>query len=104
MRQLSKCNFFVVLTAYGLKSSQVNTYQGVVASDGEETFLLFLYRELQYNSNVRQISPVSGLLFDLLNDTEGVSLVDLTNVEVPGVFIFSANGDYPIQPTGNSNL
>ena len=76
---------------------QVNTFQTVIASDGEMTFVLFLYENIQWSDDNTRIGFDSGtgigynfpqeILSNLLN------LESLSNIERPGIFSFRVNQD-----------
>ena len=68
---------------------QVNTFQTVIASDGEMTFVLFLYEDIQWSNEFTRIGFDSGtgigynLPQEILNNLESLS-----NIERPGIFAF----------------
>ena len=75
----------------------MNTFQAVLATDGDATYVMFLYRDIQWSSGATSVGFNAGdgiRGFNLLESsiTEG-SILDLTrksNVgpDYPGVYIF----------------
>ena len=76
---------------------QVNTFQTVIASDGEMTFVLFLYEDIQWSNNNTRIGFDSGtgigynLPQEILNNL--LNLGNLSNIERPGIFVFRVDED-----------
>ncbi len=83
---------------------QVNTFQAVLATDGNQTFVAFLYEDIQWGSSdttigfnagdqVRSFTlPESGAVDDVLN------LESTSNVGIPGTYIFRVDGDEIVLP------
>ena len=71
---------------------QVNTFQTVIASDGEMTFVLFLYDDIQWsNSNTRiGFDSGTGIGYNLPQEilSNLLNLESLSNIERPGIFAF----------------
>ena len=82
----------------------MNTFQAVLATDGNQTFVMFLYEDIQWGSAQTTIGFNAGdqsqsiTLSESLT-TEGVlNLDNTTNVGIPGVYIFRV--DQSIEVTG----
>ena len=91
---------------------QVNSYQAVLATDGSSAYALFLYQDIQWNSN-RQVTI--GFNFgDFIRGFNLVSpemtnnqfvLLDIenaSNVNIPGAFYFRVDMDNVTQPSGKT--
>ena len=76
----------------GIYYIQVNTFQTVIASDGEMTFVLFLYDDIQWSNEFTRIGFDSGtgmgynLPQEIFNNI--LNLESLSNIERPGIFAF----------------
>ena len=77
---------------------QVNTFQIVIASDGEMTFVLFLYGDIQWYSSVSTLIGFysrTGISYsfpqEILNNL--LNLESLSNIEHPGIFAFRVDQD-----------
>ena len=71
----------------------MNTYQVVLATDGNETYVLFLYRDIQWTDlgAVAGLNGPSGAL-NLVTEAGPLALVNSTNIGVPGAFYFRVDG------------
>ena len=86
---------------------QRNTFQAVIATDGSATYVLFLYRDIQWSSGRTTIGfnagdrvrffnlPDATLVFDAV-----FNLDNRTNSGRPGVFMFRVDQDTILQPEG----
>ena len=72
----------------------MNTFQAVLATDGNQTFVMFLYEDIQWGSAQTTIGFNAGDRFQSITlpesqTIEGVlNLESTTNVGIPGVYIF----------------
>ena len=79
-------------------SMQVNTFQAVLATDGNKTFVMFLYQDIQWSSNTSiGLNAGDGLNFVTVPESltlDGVlNLPNTSNVGVPGVYIYRVDQD-----------
>lgn len=86
---------------------QRNTFQAVIATNGSATFVLFLYRDIQWSGGTiigfnagdqeRFFSlPDATLIIDAVFNLESRS-----NVGMPGTFYFRVDQDSIIEPAGS---
>ena len=72
----------------------VNTFQAVLATDGNQTFVMFLYEDIQWGSAQTTIGFNAGdrsqsiTLPESLTTESILNLENTSNVGVPGVYIF----------------
>ena len=72
----------------------MNTLQAILATDGNQTFVMFLYEDIQWGSAETTIGFNAGDRFQSITlpeslTTEGVLNLDITsNVGIPGVYVF----------------
>lgn len=83
----------------------MNTFQVVLASDGRQTFVLFIYAEIQWNLRNNTVvgfnagdGERSFSLLQHLNSTDATVLERLSNVGIPGMFMFRVDQDMVMQP------
>ena len=73
---------------------QVNTFQAVLATDGTQTYVMFLYQDIQWSSSATSIgfNAGDGVNFITVPESltvEGVlNLTNTSNVGLPGVYIY----------------
>ena len=83
----------------------MNSFQVAVTSDGEKTFVLFMYKEIQYGrgNSTSGFNAGDGVNFYALvqpfTDTN-VTLERDSNVNVPGVHIFRVDQNQVLLPQG----
>ena len=71
--------------------AQVNTFQSVLATDGTATYVMFLYEDIQWGAFRTTIGFNAGdslQFFNLPEASDVFSLVNYSNIEIPGTFIF----------------
>ena len=80
---------------------QVNTYQTVLATDENATYVLFLYEDIQWSTPDTQVGFNAGDGIRSLNLLESASdLQNLSNVDIPGAFYFRVDLSSILQPGG----
>ncbi|CAF3739978.1 unnamed protein product [Rotaria sp. Silwood1] len=90
--------------AYNSKIDRLNTFQIVLATDGDRSFAFILYHDLQWAGPGYTTEPYAqagfnagdGIAFEMLpySRTEDViRLVHESNVNVPGLFVFRVDTD-----------
>ena len=72
---------------------QVNTFQAVLATDGTQTYVMFLYQDIQWSSATSiGLNAGDGFNFVTVPESltvEGVlNLTNTSNVGLPGVYIY----------------
>ena len=72
---------------------QVNTFQAVLATDGNQTYVMFLYQDIQWSSATSiGLNAGDGSNFVTVPESltvEGVlNLTNTSNVGLPGVYIY----------------
>jgi hypothetical protein len=84
---------------------QFNTFQAVIATDGNKTFVLFLYQDIQWQHNgYTAIGFSAGDRMRFFNLPESIDfskrlqLENLSNVDRRGTFIFRVDQDTIIEP------
>lgn len=103
---------------YDTASDLLNTFQCVMASDGQNLFVFFLYADIQWIRNAAEIPPAQvgfnagdGVHYYVLpgSRTEGVANVTTdSNMGVPGMWAFKVSGTTvesagcPVSTTGSS--
>ena len=76
----------------------MNTFQAVLTTDGNSSFVYFLYRDIQWGGAVTSIgfnarNGASGFNLPESTSTEDVlNLENLSNIDVPGAFLFRVDG------------
>lgn len=89
----------------------MNTFQAVITSDGSETYVLFLYRDIQWTSFIGAVAGFNAgdnmrffnlpETFTSADDITGrLNLEETSNVALPGVYIFRVDQNAIIQPLG----
>ena len=79
----------------------MNTFQTVLATDGSQTFVMFLYEDIQWANAQTTIGFNAGDRFQSITlpesqTIEGVlNLQNTTNVGIPGVYIFRVDQAIP---------
>ena len=79
----------------------MNTFQAILATDGNQTFVMFLYEDIQWANFVTSIGFNAGDREESITHpesltTEGVlNLENTTNVGIPGVYIFRVDQPMP---------
>ena len=79
----------------------MNTFQAVLATDGNQTFVMFLYEDIQWASLITTIGFNAGdrsqsITLPEFLTTEGIlNLENTTNVGIPGVYIFRVDQAIP---------
>ena len=87
----------IIITARPLYA-QVNTFQTVLASDGSQTFVMFLYHDIQWSRRTSiGLNAGDGVNFVTVSESltlDGIlSLPNTSNVGVPGVYIYRVDQD-----------
>jgi hypothetical protein len=84
---------------------QFNTFQAVLATDGNKTFVLFLYQDIQWRYGHRTAIGFSAgdrtRFFNLpesIDFSKRLQLESLSNVGRPGTFIFRVDQNVIIEP------
>lgn len=78
----------------------------VIATDGSQTYVLFLYDEIEFGNQNTQVGFNAGdkvRAFNLprpLNSSIYHDLVSTSNVGIPGTFMFRVDLDTVLQPAG----
>ena len=89
--------------------SDVNTYQAVVATDGTETYALFLYRDVQWSRPDTNIGFNAGdgrRGFNLPRPAGSTDFIDIestSNVDRPGSYYFRVDTNRIREPSGMTN-
>ena len=97
--QSCSCNFF-----------QVNTFQAVLTTDGSSTYVFFLYRDLQWGDSDTTVGfnagdGINGFNVPESNTTDGIlNLESLTNIDIPGAFLFRVDQPQIILPSGKIRI
>ena len=79
----------------------MNTFQAILATNGNQTFVMFLYEDIQWANFVTSIGFNAGDREESITlpeslTTEGVlNLENTTNVGIPGVYIFRVDQPMP---------
>ena len=95
-------------------SPQVNTYQVVIATDGSETYVLFLYRDVQWSRTQSSIGFNAGdgirgfnlpKTFASFSFFAGISqdyrnIEDTTNANLTGAYYFRVDESVILEPGG----
>ena len=92
--------------AYPLQTEKLNTFQIVLSTDADRSFVFFLYHDLQWakpandsnNDSYAQagFNAGDGITFETLpysNTEDIVRLVDESNVNIPGLFAYRVDTD-----------
>ena len=90
--------------AYSNKVDRLNTFQIVLATDGDRSFAFILYHDLQWAGPNYSTAPYAqagfnagdGIAFEMLPYSRTgniVRLVNESNVNVPGLFVFRVDTD-----------
>ena len=85
----------------------MNSFQVALTSDGDKTFVLFMYREIQWGRGRSTVgfNAGDGVHFYALAqpDTDtNVTLETDSNINVPGVHVFRVDQDEIFLPPGNT--
>lgn len=78
----------------------------VIVTSGEETYVLFLYRDIQWATEDTSIGFNAGdgirgfNLAEASQFTDALSLERFSNVELPGAYYFRVDQDVVILPSG----
>lgn len=84
----------------------MNTYQAVIATDGTATYVLFLYRDIQWGTPSTNVgfNAGDGLRFFNLPRPFGspdfLVLTSASNVGTPGTFMFRVDQEQILLPGG----
>ena len=88
----------------------MNTYQVVIATDGTETYVLFLYRNVEWSTIFTNIGfnagdGIRGFNLDTpAGSADFLNIESSSNVEMPGTYIFRVDGiDVAFPPQGMYN-
>ena len=79
----------------------MNTFQAVLATDGNRTFVMFLYEDMQWGSAQTRIGFNAGDTLQSITLTESLIIDDVLNLEntsnvgIPGVYIFRVDQAIP---------
>ena len=79
----------------------MNTFQAVLATDGNQTFVMFLYEDIQWGSAQTRIGFNAGDTLQSITLTESLTIDDVLNLEntsnvgIPGVYIFRVDQAIP---------
>jgi hypothetical protein len=76
---------------------QVNTFQAVLATDGNRTYVMFIYDEIQWGSGSAGIGFNAGdknHSFTLPRSPCGRNLSEDSNIRRPGTFIFRVDQNF----------
>ncbi|CAF1120774.1 unnamed protein product [Adineta steineri] len=90
--------------AYSGKTDRLNTFQIVLATDEDRSFVFILYNDLQWAGTSYTSEPYAqagfnagdGIAFEMLpysRTQDIVKLVNVSNVNVPGLFVFRVDTD-----------
>ena len=91
---------------------QVNTFQAVLATDGNATYVMFLYRDIQWGDGETGVGfnagdGIRGFNLPETNTTEGIlNLAKRSNVcpDYPGVYFFRVDQSDITQPLGSHSI
>ena len=92
--------FYFIVTC----SEQVNSFQAVIATDGDMTFVLFLYQEIQWGRERTNVGFNSGNPSQFYNLPEAqfgdlvLDLDSLSNFGRPGIFAFRVDQEDVMPP------
>ncbi|XP_062601517.1 protein mesh-like [Saccostrea cucullata] len=86
---------------YSSPCSKTNTFQSILISDGQHSFVIFNYEQIQWGGTEEQVGFNSGdgVTYYMLNDI--VNVDKMSNVGIPGKFVFRV--DSSIITTGKCN-
>jgi hypothetical protein len=90
--------------AYYKQTNRLNTFQIVLSTDGDRSFVFFLYHDIQWtspqnNTNFHAqagFNAGNGITFETLpysNTEDIIQLVNLSNVNLPGLFVYRVDTD-----------
>ena len=81
---------------------QANTFQVILATNGQQTYALFLYRDIQWGRGRSTIgfNAGDGIRSYALNTNNSELLKFNSNVGVPGMYIFKVDEAYVFLPPG----
>ena len=80
---------------------QVNTFQAVLATDGNRSYVLFLYDDIQLglNNTVIGFNAGDNVHFYMLPTSDSLAGIETTsNIGVPGIYIFRVDQENITQP------
>ena len=83
---------------------QVNTFQAVLTSDGNATYAMFLYRDIQWGDSDTSVGfnagdGIRGFNLPESLTVEGIlNLESATNVGIPGAFYFRVDQQIIMPP------
>ena len=84
----------------------MNTYQAVIATNGSATYVLFLYRDVQWSNAATSIGFNAGdgvRGFNLEKTSSSNDFGDIestTNIGIPGAYIFRVDQDNIVSDSG----
>ena len=82
----------------------MNTFQAVLTTDGNATYVMFLYRDIQWGSSDTTVGfnagdGVRGYKLPEANTTGGVLNLEISsNVGIPGAFYFRVDQETIVTP------
>jgi hypothetical protein len=90
--------------AYSQQTSKLNTFQIVLSTDGDRSFVFFLYHDIQWtrpDNNPNSYAQAGfnsgdGIVFEVLpfsNTADIIQLVNRSNVNIPGLFAYRVDTD-----------
>lgn len=93
-------------TYYGMQSqTERNTFQAAIVTDGEQTYVIFLYKSIQWGTGETVIGFNAGdgehsfaLPRSVISFTPP-DVVNTSNVGVPGMHIFRVDQESVLQPS-----
>ena len=85
----------------------MNTFQAVLATDGDATYVMFLYRDIQWSSGATSVGfnagdGIRGFNLPESLSTEGIlNLTRTSNVgpDYPGVYFFRVDLETVVEPS-----
>jgi hypothetical protein len=90
--------------AFSSQTSKLNTFQIVLSTDGDRSFVFFLYHDIQWTSPKNNTNSYAqagfnagdGITFETLpysNTEDIIQLVNQSNVNIPGLFVYRVDTD-----------
>jgi hypothetical protein len=90
--------------AFSSQTTKLNTFQIVLSTDGDRSFVFFLYHDIQWtspNNNTDSYAQAGfnagdGITFETLpysNTEDIIQLVNQSNVNIPGLFVYRVDTD-----------
>ena len=83
---------------------QTNSFQVVIVSDGELSFVFFSFGDIQWHGNAFIGFNLGGSRIFSLPGSQSPAAVDIetrSNVGVPGLFVYRVDQANVIEPNGN---